>query len=263
VKYFFFLLFEILSLGVFAQSPSPDSLKIWVDAQFDDSSHLVTLQAKLSNTSADIGYYYYQIRVTDQTLRPTNSIEKHKGVVLSLPQDTTTFFTKTLPFINEQDFNVYVYLLEEDFMVADTFWNFDNSYSRKNAQTPKPKPAQVYISKDYNLESEIFIINETRSPFGREFHRKFLDYWKPPQNSNGLWITIRETLTPGRYTILSVNLNNKELFQRYLIPKQKDIDDLAYATAEYLTLLLQNGTYDGSLSTDDLFGKIDETSTGE
>jgi Curli assembly protein CsgE len=262
VKYLFLVIFGTFSWSVFAQSPAPDSLKVWVDAQFDDSTHLVTLQAKLSNISDDIGYYYYQIRVTDQTLRPANSIEKYKGVVLSLPQDTATIFTKTFPFSLEKDFNFYVYLLEEDFMVADTFWNMDNAYSQKKEEILKPKAPQVYISKDNNLESEVYVINETRTPFGREFHRKFLENWKPPQGANGFWITIRETLTPGRFTILSVSLNNKELFQRYLIPKQKDIEDLAYATVDYLTLLLQNGTYDGSLTSDDLFGKLEET-TGE
>jgi Curli assembly protein CsgE len=258
------LLFIFLGLAhiATAQTPSPDSLKVWVDAQFVDSTKQLTIQTKIANTSDELGYYYYQIRVTDATLRPANLTEKFNGVVLSLPKDTAVFFTKTITFDPKNDFNVYVYILEEDFVVADTFWNFNDALSVQNNAKPTPKAPQVYISKDSNLESEVYVINETRTPFGREFHRKFLENWKPPQGANGFWITIRETLTPGRFTILSVSLNNKELFQRYLIPKQKDIEDLAYATVDYLTLLLQNGTYDGSLTSDDLFGKLEET-TGE
>jgi hypothetical protein len=263
MRYFILAYFGLLSIAIKAQIASPDSIKIWVESTFDDSSQQVTLQAKLANISSKTGYFYYQIKLTDQTLRPANSIDKYKGVVFSVPEDTTTFFSKTIPFSIEKDFNVYVYLLEEDFMVADTFWNLDDAYALKNARKPKPKAPQVYISKDSNLEFDVIVINETRTPFGREFHIKFLEYWKAPQGANGFWITIREILTPGRYTIVSVNLNNKEIFQRYLIPKQKDIEELAYGTAEYLTLLLQNGNYDGSLSNDELFGKLEETVEGE
>jgi hypothetical protein len=262
MKNILFFIFVGLYHFASAQAPSPDSIKVWVDAQFIDSTKQLTIQAKVANSSTQLGYYYYQIRVTDASLRPANAIEKFKGVLLSLPEDTAVIFTKTITYDPNNDFNVYVYILEEDFMVADTFWNFDNALSVVNNAIPTPKAPQVYISKDNNLESEVYVINETRTPFGREFHRKFLENWKPPQGANGFWITIRETLTPGRFTILSVSLNNKELFQRYLIPKQKDIEELAYATVDYLTLLLQNGTYDGSLTSDDLFGKLEET-TGE
>jgi hypothetical protein len=259
MKNILFFIFVGLCNFVIAQTPSSDSIKVWVYAQFVDSSKQLTIHAKVANISTQLGYYYYQIRITDATLRPTNIAEKFKGVLLALPEDTVIIFSKTITYDPKNDFNVYVYILEEDFMVADTFWNFDNALATVNNAKPSPKAPQVYISKDNNLESEVYVINETRTPFGREFHRKFLENWKPPQGATGFWITIRETLTPGRFTIVSVSLNNKELFQRYLIPKQKDIEDLAYATVDYLTLLLQNGSYDGSLTSDDLFGKLEET----
>jgi hypothetical protein len=102
------------------------------------------------------------------------------------------------------------------------------------------------------------VLNETKTPWGREFHRKFMEYWQPPKGASGYWISIRESLTPGRYTLLSIRLNDRELFQRYLVPKLDVIADLADQTVSYITSLLQNGTYDGSLTNDDLFGKTIE-----
>jgi hypothetical protein len=95
-------------------TPQPDSLRLWFDVSFNDSARQVTLRPKLLNRSGTSGYFYYQMRVTDATLRPGEIKEKTNGVVLALPFDTTELTEKTLPFDPSTDFNVFIYLLDEE-----------------------------------------------------------------------------------------------------------------------------------------------------
>lgn len=238
-----------------AQSPPPDSLKVWFEAQFDDTLREVTLAPRLLNRSPVPGYFHYQLRLTDATLRPGSLTHKFVGTVLAKPGDTVEILQKTFPFLPEKDFNAYLYISEEEFVVADTMWNFDEAYSVFKNRPAKPKAPQVFLAKD-DFEVDALVFNETRTPFGREFFRKFSEIWQPPQGASGYWITIRETLTPGRQTLLTVSLNNREIFQRYLNPRPEYLAALAQQTVNYLLSLLQNGQYDGSLSNEDLFGKL-------
>lgn len=249
------LIFNGLLCAVAAQAPATDSLRVWIEAEFDDSLRTVTLAPRLHNRAAQPGYFYWQLRLTDATLRPGNVTEKITGLVFAPPGDTVQIHAKTLPFSPERDFNAFIYISEEEFVVADTVWNFDDAYAAFKNRPAKPKPPQTFLAKD-DFEIDALVFNETRTPFGREFFRKFSELWQPPQGVGGYWITIRETLTPGRQTLLSISLNNRELFQRYLVPRTDYIAGLAEQTVSYLTGLLQNGQYDGSLTTDDLFGKL-------
>ncbi len=237
-----------------AQSPQPDSLRLWFSVSWNDSLKTVTLRPSVANLTNLERFFHYQIRITDATLLPGNSIQKLIGSFFISPGEILELTEKTLNFQPELDFNVYLYVLEEDFVIAAAEWNFDDAYSNHFKKPSKPKPTRAYLAPD-NFEIDALVFNETRTPFGREFYRLFFERWQPPQNVSGYWITIREILTPGRYTIISVSLKNKELYQRYLIPRREFMETLATQTAEYLLSLLQNGEFDGGLTNEDLFGK--------
>lgn len=122
-----------------------------------------------------------------------------------------------------------------------------------SAQNKTSNGKQPFLAKD-DFEIGGLIFNETRTRFGAEFYKTLIENWTPPQKVGSYWVTIRELPSPGRFTIISVNLNNRELFQRNLIPRGNYIQSLAYQTANTLTNILKQGNYDGSLSNGDLFG---------
>lgn len=169
-------------------------------------------------------------------------------------RDTETFFQKSYPISLKNDFQLAIYLIEDEFVAQDTIWSFGEARAKYLHQPPPPKPKKTFLAKD-EVEESVLVFNETKTSFGREFYRIFMENWQPPDNSPGFWVTIRESLTAGRYTLLTVSLNNRELFQRYLVPRSEYISDLAKQTADYILSLVKNGNYDGSLSNDDLFGK--------
>lgn len=251
-----------LSLGIFicllnivsAQVPQLDSLRLWFPIDWDDSNRLVKLRPAALLLSKEDKFFRYQIRVTDATLRPGNVVEKTDGVFFISPRDTTELLTKNIHFDPEKDFNVFLYILEGEFVVEAAVWNFDENFAARRRQPAKPKPIQAYLAPD-NFEIDALIFNETRTPFGKEFYRLFAQRWQPPDKISGYWITIREIQTPGRFTLIAVSLNNRELFQRLLNPRREFMESLASQTVEYLLSLLQNGNFDGGLSNEDLFGR--------
>jgi Curli assembly protein CsgE len=118
---------------------------------------------------------------------------------------------------------------------------------------PKTTDGKPFLAKD-EFEIDGIVTNEVRTNFGRQFWSNFQENWQPPEKIGGYWISIKEILTPGRYTIISVSLNNRELFQRYLNPNPEYLKDLATQTADFLVQILKNGDPDGGFTNEDLNG---------
>jgi hypothetical protein len=118
---------------------------------------------------------------------------------------------------------------------------------------PKTTDGKPFLAKD-EFEIDGIVTNEVRTNFGRQFWSSFQESWQPPEKIGGYWISIKEILTPGRYTIISVSLNNRELFQRYLNPSPEYLKDLAVQTADFLVQILKNGDPDGGFTSEDLNG---------
>lgn len=115
------------------------------------------------------------------------------------------------------------------------------------------KPLVVSMAPDgFDLGGLVF--NETKTRFGREFFSLFSQNWRPPNQTEAYWITIREFPTAGRFTLISVSLNNRELFQRFLIPRRSEMEELTVYTVQLLQDLLSQGQIDGLFSDQDLNG---------
>jgi hypothetical protein len=103
------------------------------------------------------------------------------------------------------------------------------------------------------------VFNETRTRFGRDFFALFQQNWRPPTQTEAWWITIKEYPTQGRLTLISVSLNNRELFQRLLSPRREQMEDLVVFTVQTLQAILSQGAIEGLYSDEDLHGKVIES----
>ena len=128
---------------------------------------------------------------------------------------------------------------------------------RPNCPQLRLDPKTQFLAKD-DFEIDGLVSSNVRTNFGRQFLANFSERWEPPEKVSGWWISIKEILTPGRFTIISVSLNNRELFQRYLNPSPDYLKDLAEQTAIFLADLIKNGDPDGGFTADDLNGKLIE-----
>ena len=132
----------------------------------------------------------------------------------------------------------------------------NNPTDPKNEQTKAPTsqtPNKLNLAKD-DFEIDGILTSDVRTNFGRQFYAFFQEKWQAPEKMGGYWISIREILTPGRYTLIAVSLNNRELFRQYLNPNQDYLKDLAGQTADLLTNILKSGDPDGGFTNEDLNG---------
>jgi curli production assembly/transport component CsgE len=203
--------------------------------------------------------YHWQLRVLHTDSLRFTKTEKLKGVVI-LKTERTLLFRQNFP-LGKENYSVFSYLLDRDFIIDQLVWSLDTENLPKATKEilPKPKPQVLAKLAPDGFDLGGLVFNETRTRSGREFYAIFSQYWKPPTQTEAYWITIREFPTQGRFTLISVSLNNRELFQRFLNPRRTEMENLVAFTIQSLQELLSQGAIEGLFSEQDLHGDQIET----
>jgi hypothetical protein len=229
----------------------------------------ITNRVKIQ-VSASMNYpigqeYHWAVRIAISGSQTEGNLIKKQGLI-KLSNPSSLVFQDSFQLDPQANVKVYAYLLDREFVVAqdDSELQQDTvTLSANENQAPKPKPFTTHLAPDgFDLGGLVF--NETRTRTGREFFSIFQQNWKPPTQTEAYWITIKEYPTPGRFTLISVSLNNRELFQRFLQPRKEYLESLVVLTVQTLTELLSLGEIEGLFSEQDLHGAgVEVTETEE
>ena len=88
-------------------------------------------------------------------------------------------------------------------------------------------------------EIEGLVVDQTITKVGHDFYDVFFTSWEAPANAGDFTITIREKPARGTNILISVDVNDNELLELPLQPKQEVIEETAaYAVSvasEYIT----------------------------
>ncbi len=84
------------------------------------------------------------------------------------------------------------------------------------------------------------LVDETRSPFGRDFYDHFYSYWEFPEGTIGFFIRIIERPVPGRGSQMIIEVNHEIVYQFQLQPGYDQIINLARSASNGLQNFLIN-----------------------
>jgi Curli assembly protein CsgE len=270
-RFITFCLFLCIASGTtFAQAvPQHQEARLNTSPTLSLSNHYIdsiqsfelTIQAKTEFPVGDELYWHARIIKTDSTGSATT--EKLKGFCF-LGSDSALIMRRIVP-VSKENYVIYVYLLSRDFVIDQFVWQLDQQTIPEAQKVNIPKAApltKLQLAPDgFDLGGLVF--NETRTRVGREFFALFAQNWRPPTQTEAYWITIREFPTPGRFTMISVSINNRELFQRFLIPRKAQMEDLVVYTVQLLQDQLSQGEIEGLFSDSDLKGSVIEDTNPE
>jgi Curli assembly protein CsgE len=213
--------------------------------------------------------YHWLIRVVTVPTDGQRSLEKLKGEVI-LSREVHPIFDRTIAFNQNANTIIYAYLIDRDFVVDELIWSLDeqNIPPAIKKELANTAPAAHGLPKKTLLAPDGFdlgglVFNQTRTRPGREFFAIFSQNWHPPTQTEAYWITIKEFPTPGRFTLISVSLNNRELLQRFLQPRRDLMENLVVETIQTLQSILSQGEIEGLFSEQDLHGKTIENTEVE
>jgi hypothetical protein len=264
---YFFLLFESVLIAqndrqAFVVDENYPQLQI---KQQTTSTNQVQIQV-IASTTYPVGQeYHWAVRIAISGAQKDAGLIKKQGLI-KLSSPSILVFQDSFLLNPETNVKVYAYLLDREFVVAQDYIELQKDTSLLSAnenQPTKPKQLTTHLAPDgFDLGGLVF--NETRTRTGREFFSIFQQNWKPPTQTEAYWITIKEYPTPGRFTLISVSLNNRELFQRFLQPRKEYLESLVVMTVQTLTELLSLGEIEGLFSEQDLHGAgVEVTETEE
>lgn len=87
-------------------------------------------------------------------------------------------------------------------------------------------------------EIDNLIVAETVTKIGNDFYESFYNGWESPANTPNFTIIISEKPFPGRGNLIIVNINDIDIFQRFVTPRYDEIVEVAgiaiSATKNYL-----------------------------
>lgn len=105
------------------------------------------------------------------------------------------------------------------------------------------------------LELDGIILDETISKIGHDFYKYFYDYWSPPEGVSNFTIVIDEKLMPGIGNLVIVKINDDEIFQNRMTPRDYVIESLAkYAINQSRQYLIRYQDIKDQLENEDLKG---------
>lgn len=101
--------------------------------------------------------------------------------------------------------------------------------------------AQQKTEKELLQLMDGMVYDETRSKIGRDFYDIFYRNWEAPEKANNYSIKVVETPGPSLGTVVSVFINNSEIFKTRLQPRYETIEDAGkYAVQVTYNYLLRN-----------------------
>lgn len=104
-------------------------------------------------------------------------------------------------------------------------------------QTEAKLPRTLNSNEDF-VEIENLIVAETVTKIGNDFYESFYNGWESPANTPNFTIIISEKPYPGRGNLIIVNINDLDIFKKFVTPRYDEIVELAgtaiNATKNYL-----------------------------
>ena len=105
------------------------------------------------------------------------------------------------------------------------------------------------------LEIDNLIVAETVTKIGNDFYDSFYNSWEPPANTPSFTIIISEKPYPGRGNLIIVNINDLDIFQRFVTPRYDEIVEVAgYAVNAAKNYLISYEDIQKQLNDEDLVG---------
>ena len=110
-------------------------------------------------------------------------------------------------------------------------------------------------SSSYDLEIDGLIVDATVTKAGRDFYQVFYNNWQAPPNAKNFSIEIKEKPSRGLGTIVSIDVNDRQVIEIPLQPRYDIIESMAEQAVRSIYGYLQNyEQIQQQLSGDDLSG---------
>lgn len=112
---------------------------------------------------------------------------------------------------------------------------------------PKDQDTLNNTVEDPQLDLMGFVLDATRTPFGRTFYELFYRYWSPPENASFYTIKITERPTPGRGSQIIIKMNYEQVLSFRLQPKRRYIKKVSKQATTYVKNKLKKQSVKGKL----------------
>ncbi|MCB9206739.1 MAG: hypothetical protein H6611_05395 [Ignavibacteriales bacterium] len=111
------------------------------------------------------------------------------------------------------------------------------------------------INPDELVEIENLIVDETISKMGSDFYDVFYTSWEVPANSPNFNMVIKEKPYPGRGNLISIEINDQLVFNRFVTPRYDEIVETASLAVKTLqNYLISYQEIQEQLNGEDLIG---------
>ncbi|MDR9365924.1 MAG: CsgE family curli-type amyloid fiber assembly protein [Balneolaceae bacterium] len=183
----------------------------------------------------------------------SNSNTIDQDMVLKIPNKVFNYHDSDLtvdevlnqPFCDELDLNsskmdtdtIDVTLQKEnvDTSSLNDLDNFRSAFeSLVNEQrSEEQEELQAEAEQQIFVELDGLVTDETRSKIGRDFYDIFYQQWEAPPNSSNFTIVISEQPTPSLGSLVSVSVNDEQIFRYRLQPRYEVIEQVATYAVRY------------------------------
>jgi len=149
-------------------------------------------------------------------------------------------------------------------MVGVAIFNHLEVKGQKDSLPEAPEQLQEMVEqlkKERNdeeisgLEIDGLLIDETLTKIGRDFYDIFYRQWSAPAAANNFSILIKEKPVPGLGTLITIEINDEEIFSRRIPPRYDVVENFAkYAVYQAQQHLLEVARLEDQLENADQSG---------
>lgn len=125
--------------------------------------------------------------------------------------------------------------LQEFRDVFETLLEEERSKEQEDVQAKAEQ--QIYIELDG------LVLDETRSKIGRDFYDIFYQQWQAPSSSSNYTITISEQPTPSLGSLITVKVNDQQVFQYRLQPRYEIITQVAEYAVRFTNRYMEDNKH--------------------
>lgn len=101
------------------------------------------------------------------------------------------------------------------------------------------KQVQSKKSKDYEIEIDGLLVDDTKTKTGKDFYDLFYNSWEAPKGAKNYTITVSEKPFRLTSTLIIVSINDNPVYSSILQPRQDIIEglttDALFTTQSYLS----------------------------
>lgn len=98
--------------------------------------------------------------------------------------------------------------------------------------------AQDIDGNGKDLKVDGILIDRTMTPIGQHFFQAFCSHWNPPEGAAFESIMISEVFNPQWGSMIFITIDDQEAFERLMINRNKDMDDLGREVADAVSQYL-------------------------